>query len=102
MFQAIEKSDFFAICISRRAVTKSGFIQNEIRTAIDEYRRRPAGTIYLLPILLEACEIPRIRLDANTLLKHLQWTHVASGDSDSLDRLSEGILTQLKAGRTAG
>jgi len=30
--KAIEKSDFFAICVSTIAVKKKGFIQREIRT----------------------------------------------------------------------
>ena len=94
IYRAIETSDFFAICLSRRALEKTGFIHNEIRTAVEEYRRRPHGSVFLLPILLEKCDVPHIRLDATSRLDDLQWVEVFTGDLDALSRLVNGILRQ--------
>lgn len=41
IIEAIENTDFFAICVSSRSVKKEGFIQREIKLAIKEYQRRP-------------------------------------------------------------
>jgi hypothetical protein len=56
--QAIEVSDFFVACFSRRAVGKRGWFQSELRYALDCARRVPLGDIYLIPVRLEECRVP--------------------------------------------
>jgi hypothetical protein len=91
IFEAIERTDFFAICLSPRSVGKTGFIQAEIRVAVQEYQRRPPGSVFLLPLLLEKCRLPRIRLDATTLLSDLEWMHLPEGDTRALEELVAAI-----------
>jgi hypothetical protein len=96
ILRAIEQTDFFAVCLSRTAVAKTGFVQNEIRLAIQEYQRRPLGSAYLLPIKLEECEIPRIRLDSNLFMTDLHWLNVFENDLDALMGLSNAIWQQWR------
>lgn len=101
IYQAIEKSDFFAICLSKTSVNKTGFIQKEIRTAVNEYQRRPQGVAYLLPVKLENCEVPEIKLDSNTRLADLQWIDVFKSDFSAVKKLSTGIWKQWeKSGKS--
>jgi hypothetical protein len=96
VIRAIEQSDFFAILLSKKAAKKTGFIQKEIRTAVREYQLRPQGIAYLLPIRLEECEIPFVRLDDITVLSDLQWMDIPEGDLGAVRRLSVAIWNQWK------
>lgn len=94
IFRAIEQTDFFAVCISASSLKKRGFIQNELRTAAQEYQRRPQDIAYLLPLRFEDCEIPAIRLDATTVLPDLQWHDLFEGDRDAVTELARGVWAQ--------
>ena len=93
---AIEKTDFFAICLSSKSVAKTGFIQREIKLAVKEYQRRPQEFAYLLPIRLEACEVPRLRLDDVTTLPDLQWIDLFIEEEQALERFAEGVRKQFR------
>ncbi len=56
---AIENSDFFVPCFSGRSVNKRGGFQAEIRYALDCARRVPLDEIFVVPIRLDDCRVPR-------------------------------------------
>ena len=64
--QAVRSSDAVLICLSRRAVTKAGYVQKEIRYALDVADEQPEGAIFLIPLRLEECEVPH-------RLRRWQW-----------------------------
>jgi hypothetical protein len=99
IMQAIERSDFFAACLSITAVKKTGYIQKEIRTAVREYQRRPQGIAYLLPIRLEECELPKIKLDDTTTLTDLQWIDIFADDEQAVKDLIASIWKQWRKAR---
>jgi hypothetical protein len=94
--EAIQNSEFFAICLSQIAVSKRGFIQREIRTAVGEYQLRPEGISFVLPIRLEPCRVPRIKLDDTTYLSSLQWIDVFENDKAAVQLLVEAIWKHWK------
>ena len=51
--RAIEVSDFFVACLSRRALQKRGAFQTELRYALDCARRQPLDHVYFIPLRLE-------------------------------------------------
>jgi hypothetical protein len=57
--QAIEASDFFIACFSKRSVDKKGGFQAEIRYALDCARQVPLDQIFLVPVRLDGCRVPR-------------------------------------------
>jgi hypothetical protein len=71
--KAIQKADFFIACMSKRSVSKRGFVQKEVRFALDVLGQIPPGQIYLIPIRLEPCEIP-------PPLTSLHWIDLDSQD----------------------
>jgi Leucine-rich repeat (LRR) protein len=56
--KAVAKSDAIIICLSNNSVSKEGFVQKEIRFALDKAEEKPEGTIFIIPALLEECEVP--------------------------------------------
>jgi len=56
--KAVRTTDVVIVCLSRRSITKAGFVQKEIRYALDVADEQPEGTIFLIPLRLEECEIP--------------------------------------------
>lgn len=57
--EAVETSDLVIICLSNNAVVKEGFVQKELRYAQEIALEKPDGTIFLIPLRLEACDVPR-------------------------------------------
>jgi hypothetical protein len=56
---AIEISDFFVACFSRTSANKRGGFQAEIRYALDCARHAPLDEIFMVPVRLEPCRVPR-------------------------------------------
>jgi hypothetical protein len=57
--RAIEVSDFVLINFSHRSVEKRGHFQAELRYALDLAKRVPLEDIFLVPVRLSDCEVPR-------------------------------------------
>jgi hypothetical protein len=57
--RAIESSDLFLACFSTNSANKRGGFQAEIRYALDCARRVPLDEIFLVPLRLDACRVPR-------------------------------------------
>jgi TIR domain len=56
--EAVHTSDAIIICLSCSSVNKEGFIQKEIKYALDAADEKPEGTIFLLPLRIEPCDVP--------------------------------------------
>ncbi len=56
--RAIELSDFFLGCFSRKSAGKRGHFQCELRYALDLAGRVPLEDIFLVPLRLDDCEVP--------------------------------------------
>ena len=56
--KAVRACDAVVVCLSQSAADKSGYVQKEIRLALDSLDEKPEGSIYLLPVKLEECRIP--------------------------------------------
>jgi len=60
--QAVRAADVVLVCLSTGSVNKSGYLQKEIRLVLDAADEQPDGTLFLIPVKLEACDVPdRIR-----------------------------------------
>lgn len=56
--KAVKNSDVVIVCLSSQSVTKEGFVQKEIRYALDAADEKPDGTIFIIPTRLENCTVP--------------------------------------------
>lgn len=57
--KAVANSDAIIVCLSDGSVSKEGFVQKELRFALDKAEEKPEGTIFIIPALLENCEVPQ-------------------------------------------
>jgi hypothetical protein len=57
--RAIETSNFFPACFSTNSVNKRGGFQAEIRYVLDCARRSPLDEVFVVPVRLDACRVPR-------------------------------------------
>ncbi len=56
--KAVRKADVVIVCLSRGSISKAGYVQKEITYALDIADEQPEGTIFLIPLKLEECEVP--------------------------------------------
>lgn len=73
--KAVDASDVVIVCLSSQSVTKEGFVQREIRYAYDIALEKPEGTIFLIPLRLDDCIVPR-------KLKSLHWVDYFGAEKD--------------------
>jgi len=65
--KAIRDADAIIICISKVSVAKEGYVNKEIRRALDIAEEKPEGAIYVIPLRLDDCA------PSFEQLKKLQW-----------------------------
>ncbi|MCC7117924.1 MAG: SUMF1/EgtB/PvdO family nonheme iron enzyme [Anaerolineales bacterium] len=56
--KALHSSDAIIICLSPNSVDKEGYVQKEIKFALDKAMEMPDGRIFIIPARLEECELP--------------------------------------------
>jgi hypothetical protein len=56
--RAVQESDVVVVCLSNNSITKEGYVQKEIKFALDKASEKPEGTIFLIPARLEECNVP--------------------------------------------
>jgi hypothetical protein len=66
--KAVKNSDIVIVCLSRGSVNKAGYVQKEIKFALDVAEEQPEGTIFIIPLKLEECEVP-------DRLRRWQWVN---------------------------
>jgi len=70
---AIRRSDFFLACLSANSITKRGYLQKEIRDALNIWQEMLENDIYLIPVRMEDCEVPEG-------LRQFQWVDLFQVD----------------------
>lgn len=83
--RAVGSSDVVVVCLSNNSVSKTGYVQKEIRIALDAADHHPEGQIYIIPVCLTSCQIPE-RLK--------KWHAIDLFESSGLDRLERSLLTR--------
>ena len=56
--KALATSDAIIICLTKNSVDKEGYIQKEIKFALEKALEMPEGKIFLIPVKFEECEVP--------------------------------------------
>lgn len=57
--KALDNSDAVIVTMSTGSVSKEGYVQKELRYALDIALEKPEGSIFILPVRLDECERPR-------------------------------------------
>lgn len=54
----VKESDIVIVCLSRSSISKEGYVQKEIKYALDAADEKPEGVIFIIPLKLEECHVP--------------------------------------------
>jgi DNA-binding NarL/FixJ family response regulator len=86
--KAIRRSDFFLACLSANSVNKRGFLQKEIKDALDIWQEMLDSDIYLIPVRLEDCEVPESLCEFQwvDLLEEDGWTQLVKAIQVGMER----------------
>jgi acyl carrier protein len=84
---AVRSSDIVLVCLSNSSIRKTGYVQKEIKDALDVADTQPEGTIFLIPIKLEECQIPH-------RLSHLHYVNLL--EREGFDRLMHSLISRAK------
>ncbi len=67
--KAVRNSHIVIVALSKKAISKSGYVQKEISYALDVAEEQPEGSIFIIPLKLEECDVP-------DRLKRWQWVNL--------------------------
>ncbi len=83
----INKSDAIVICLSRNSLNKEGYIQTEIKYALEKAKEVPKGNIFIIPVKLEECDVP-------FELQEYHWVNLF--ETDGYERLLKSLQTRAR------
>ena len=75
---ALRNCEKVLVCLSATSVGMRGYVQREIKLAIELAEEQPEGQLYLIPVKLDSCTVPQ-RLS--------MWRWVDVSDDDGYGRL---------------
>jgi cold shock CspA family protein len=90
--KAVASSDAVIVCVSKVSINKTGYVQKEIKHALDIADMQPQGTIYLIPLRLDECEMPE---------KLCRWHWVNYYEEDGYSRLMYSLRVRSTSLATA-
>jgi formylglycine-generating enzyme required for sulfatase activity len=57
--KAVEITDVVIVLLSKQSVSQEGFVQRELKLALDVADEKPENTIFIIPLRLDDCPAPR-------------------------------------------
>jgi|SRR5579884_1137928 len=88
---AIETADFFVPCFSRNSVSKRGTFQSELRWAIECASQMPLDQMFIIPVRLEECTVPR------SLQSHIQYVDLFPDWASGVETVTSAMQQQMAA-----
>lgn len=86
--QAIAGSRFFLALLSASSVNKKGYVQKEVKEALDVLDQYPESAIFLIPVRLDDCS------PSDDRLRNLQWVDMFLNWDDGLARILKALKSQ--------
>ncbi len=86
--KAVRSSDAVIVCLSHNVIQMAGRINKQIAHALDVADEQPEGTLFIIPLRLEHCDIPE-RLS--------RWHSVNLHDEQGYVRLIDALRTKLSS-----
>ncbi|HEV2964107.1 MAG TPA: FHA domain-containing protein, partial [Candidatus Angelobacter sp.] len=86
--KAVRASDCVIVCLSKTSVTKEGYIQREIKFALDVEEEKLPGTIFIIPLRLEEVDVPE-------RLQKWHWADLFK--EEGYGRLTRALKTRAQA-----
>ncbi|HCR70617.1 MAG TPA: hypothetical protein DIW23_04160 [Anaerolineae bacterium] len=84
--KAVKGSDIVVVCLSMDSINKEGYIQKEIKFALDEADKKPEGTSFIIPTRLEVCDVPN-------RINRFQWVDLF--ERNGYSKLKEALKLRM-------
>ncbi|NJL59860.1 MAG: toll/interleukin-1 receptor domain-containing protein [Desulfobacteraceae bacterium] len=81
----IKESDYFIALLSSKSLSKRGYVQKELKTALDTLGEFPKGEIFIIPVRLDACE------PMDEQLQNLHWAEVFPSYQKGLNNIFRAL-----------
>lgn len=85
--RALREAHVVIVCLSHNAVSKEGFVQKEIRIALDIADEKPEGTIFVIPARLDTCDVPQ---------RLVRWQWVDLFEEQGVSRLISALRKRAR------
>ena len=89
--KAVEAADIVIVCLSNNSVTKEGYIQRELRIVLGIADFKPEDTLFVIPVRLDNCPVPR---------RLLMWQYVDYFLGDRKEWAYQRLLQSLNNRRS--
>jgi len=83
--RALRESSHFLALLSEHSVTKRGYVQKEVREALDILDQFPPDAVFIIPIRLDQSE------PAHDRLRDLHWVDLFDGYDTGLRKIAESL-----------
>jgi hypothetical protein len=87
---AIEVSDFFLACFSRRGISKRGHFHSELRYALDCASRLPLDQVFFIPVRLDDCPVPP------RIARQIQYVDLFPDFQKGIERVCSVMRRQIR------
>ncbi|MCP4541544.1 MAG: toll/interleukin-1 receptor domain-containing protein [Chloroflexi bacterium] len=82
IIKAVRETHAVVVCLSAASVSRAGYVQKELRLALDVADEQPDGAIFIIPLRLDDTTVPeRLR----------RWQWVSHQNSDWYDMLLQAL-----------
>ena len=88
--------------LSRASVKKTGYFQREVKLALDCEMEKPPDEMYLIPVLLEKCEMPDARVDTVSIGRFQAYALYDMGLGPLVRCLKERASVEATGDETVG
>jgi uncharacterized protein YjbI with pentapeptide repeats len=85
--QAVREADVVILFLSKNSVTKEGYVQREVKLALNIAEEKPENTIFLIPARLDECTVPKS-------LDRWQWVNLF--EADGYDKVVHALRVRRK------
>ncbi len=85
--KAVEVTDVVVVLLSKQSVSQEGYVQRELKLALDVADEKPENTIFIIPLRLDDCPAPR-RLRG--------WHYVDYFPANRKDWVLDRLIASLK------
>lgn len=87
---AIRDSRLFIALLSNNSVSKRGYVQKELKEALDELKMFPETDTYIIPVRIEECLIN------NSELKEIQWVDIFPNYQAGFSKICDELKAIIK------
>jgi hypothetical protein len=85
--KAVKNTDVVIIFLTTDSINKKGYVQKEIKMTLDVADEQPEGSIFLIPLKLEPCELP-------DRLSHCQWLDYFGDINKAYEKLKRALIAR--------